>query len=1184
MSQHQRRIDRVRAIYPFNSGEPSALEFRQGDIIEVLAKLESGWWDGWCNGRRGWFPSNYVQLVETNEIGVITQPATPAESIEASSPNSSGYRTNNYSYSAAGLHDTYHRRPSYPEVMVNGEFVSQHQIDHSHNWAIHPDNASVGSTGSFNENTPSNSWTPQHSHMNNIHETQEDDMMAHHRIDPQDEKTNPNQFIPQKNSQDFVDQKRLSVGSFVLDHGHTESNHTPEEILAQWTERTTPNGRVYFCNMITQETTWDFDEVDKTTGRLSTKEAVENEDSSVHDPLDHNDSTLHGSNLHQEEPLTWQSLSSDIALVIHKLNQATQNGQSNLMISRAAAVVAAIRIMLYSSRAMEKEVKHLQDPLLHVPRNVVMSAVSKLVLSARMASEANGNSEPFVRVQRDAANVLTAVRNFVAAFQERQIPIDYVRPKLLKNTRLFGNIPSDLDSEVEISVYSRNYGTTDSLDEIRRPSAEPQSMLSGKSGSSSIGGGKSLVQKTKYPLNQDLIVNIKTYANQIYGSTDSMITAADHVLGSYDEPDEDETQKARSEIVLLFRHLSTHISQYMGVLEEIELNSIDSAHIPSLSSYRSSRQTLYTSVGFLFGTVQNLTNTHVEVHHGVYELRKAILGVENAVENILGSVNDMVEERKAWLGRSGKVSSIVSEEDSRSLPPWSPGFVTYSTLKEENEDDLESVEEHSSSDHEGETAVVECIDEDILKNLTIDSPGIRKDSCVSSSSGSRTIGSEKLRKRQYSMKIDEDRGINSGEPWYLGHDHNSDIVLLNLDGTVKGGTLVALVERLTMHNALDTSYIATFLLTYKSFCKTEEFVDCLERRYNMHPPEGLTPEELEDWTERKQKLVRLRVFNVIKNWLENYYNREDEMILDRLEFFTTTVIRDTSSFAADQLERLIRKRRETDAYEDVRTMVPNEKSRPIPIIPKNTNCLRLLDADPLEMARQLSLMDFKLYSTIRPIECLSKAWSLDDSEGNIAVNVKQSIDYCNRLTCWVTDSILSHEEAKKRAVFIKHWTQVADRCRGMNNYNTCMAILSAFDNSAIGRLRKTWELVGNRTNQMLGHIRKLMGANRNFTEYREMIHSINPPCIPFLGIYLQDLTFIEDGNPDFLKTSNTLINFAKRQKTADVIREIKQFQSPPYPLQALPRLQAFIRQNLNTDWDVDQLYKKSLLLEPRETL
>lgn len=144
-----------------------------------------------------------------------------------------------------------------------------------------------------------------------------------------------------------------------------------------------------------------------------------------------------------------------------------------------------------------------------------------------------------------------------------------------------------------------------------------------------------------------------------------------------------------------------------------------------------------------------------------------------------------------------------------------------------------------------------------------------------------------------------------------------------------------------------------------------------------------------------------------------------------------------------------------------------------------------------------------------------------------------------------------------------------------------MAILSAFDNSAIGRLKKTWELVSSRTSQSLAHIRKLMGSNRNFTEYREMIHSVNPPCIPFLGIYLQDLTFIEDGNPDFLKTSSNLINFAKQQKSAEVIREIKQFQSPPYIYQFVPEIQDFIKNQLETSRDIDFLYERSLELEPR---
>lgn len=163
----------------------------------------------------------------------------------------------------------------------------------------------------------------------------------------------------------------------------------------------------------------------------------------------------------------------------------------------------------------------------------------------------------------------------------------------------------------------------------------------------------------------------------------------------------------------------------------------------------------------------------------------------------------------------------------------------------------------------------------------------------------------------------------------------------------------------------------------------------------------------------------------MKNWLENYYNDEDEFILNKLQFFANTVIYDSSSFSAEQLNKLIRKRRELDANGGgLKKLIPNTAYGPTPIMPKNIQQIRLLETDPLELARQLSIMDFKLYSSIRPIECLGKAWSREGAEN--AVNVKQSIDYCNRLTSWVTGSILSNREAKKRVTVIKYWSQVAN--------------------------------------------------------------------------------------------------------------------------------------------------------------
>jgi len=54
----------VKALYDYSADDKTSLSFRQGDVIQVLTQLESGWWDGMVHGERGWFPSNYCTLVD----------------------------------------------------------------------------------------------------------------------------------------------------------------------------------------------------------------------------------------------------------------------------------------------------------------------------------------------------------------------------------------------------------------------------------------------------------------------------------------------------------------------------------------------------------------------------------------------------------------------------------------------------------------------------------------------------------------------------------------------------------------------------------------------------------------------------------------------------------------------------------------------------------------------------------------------------------------------------------------------------------------------------------------------------------------------------------------------------------------------------------------------------------------
>lgn len=64
-----------------------------------------------------------------------------------------------------------------------------------------------------------------------------------------------------------------------------------------------------------------------------------------------------------------------------------------------------------------------------------------------------------------------------------------------------------------------------------------------------------------------------------------------------------------------------------------------------------------------------------------------------------------------------------------------------------------------------------------------------------------------------------------------------------------------------------------------------------------------------------------------------------------------------------------------------------------------------------------------------------------------------------------------------------------------------------------------------------------------------------------------------------------IINFSKREKFAEVIREIKHYQSKPYNLTVIPSIQSYIDESLGalgTSDLNDRAWNLSLEREPRE--
>lgn len=167
-----------------------------------------------------------------------------------------------------------------------------------------------------------------------------------------------------------------------------------------------------------------------------------------------------------------------------------------------------------------------------------------------------------------------------------------------------------------------------------------------------------------------------------------------------------------------------------------------------------------------------------------------------------------------------------------------------------------------------------------------------------------------------------------------------------------------------------------------------------------------------------------------------------------------------------------------------------------------------------------------------------------------------------------------------------------------------VAIISGLNAVPVRRLKRTWELVNGRYIGLLTVCEAIIDPNKNFTNYRQLLTSIFPPCVPYIGmslfrvylpmgplliatpqgVFLTTLTFVQEGSRDMLP--DNLVNFRKRQKAAEVIYDIKRWQSQPHNFHPIVTVLVFIEDSLNAFSDQGDVGEKfwniSLLREPRE--
>ncbi|KAG8449160.1 hypothetical protein GDO86_016002 [Hymenochirus boettgeri] len=419
---------------------------------------------------------------------------------------------------------------------------------------------------------------------------------------------------------------------------------------------------------------------------------------------------------------------------------------------------------------------------------------------------------------------------------------------------------------------------------------------------------------------------------------------------------------------------------------------------------------------------------------------------------------------------------------------------------------------------------------------------------------------------------------------------------------IKGGTVDKLIERLTYHMYADPNFVRTFLTTYRSFCKPQQLLSLLIERFEIPDPEPTEADRLaiekgeqpistnlKRFRKEYVQPVQLRVLNVFRHWVEHHYYdfERDVELLERLENFISNVRGKSMKKWVESIAKIIGRKKQAQAN-GVSHNITFE-SLPPPIewhISRASHCetFDLMTLHPIEIARQLTLIESDLYRAVQPSELVGSVWTKEDKEIN-SPNLLKMIRHTTNLTLWFEKCLVETENFEERVAVFSRIIEILQVFQDLNNFNGVLEIVSAVNSVPVYRLDHTFEALQERKKKILDEAVEL--SQDHFKKYLAKLKSINPPCVPFFGIYLTNILKTEEGNPDFLKRhGKELINFSKRRKVAEITGEIQQYQNQPYCLRMEPDIRRFFENlnpmgNLGEKEFADYLFNKSMEIEPR---
>ncbi|XP_061554350.1 rap guanine nucleotide exchange factor 1b isoform X16 [Phycodurus eques] len=417
-----------------------------------------------------------------------------------------------------------------------------------------------------------------------------------------------------------------------------------------------------------------------------------------------------------------------------------------------------------------------------------------------------------------------------------------------------------------------------------------------------------------------------------------------------------------------------------------------------------------------------------------------------------------------------------------------------------------------------------------------------------------------VERRQKSAESAEDSEENVDELSLIDHKEIMSRITLkqeNDDGPdVRAGSGDILLVHATETDRKDlVLYCEAFLTTYRTFITPEDLIKKLHYRYTSfcHSPDTF-----------KKRVSKNTFFVLVRVVDELCLVELTEDILKQLMDLVFTLVCNGELSLARVLRKNI-----LDKVEQKKLLRYTNSLKPLAARGVSARPGTLHDFRSHEIADQLTLLDAELFYKIEIPEVL--LWAKEQNEEK-SPNLTQFTEHFNNMSYWVRSLIIQQEKAQDREKLLLKFIKIMKHLRKLNNFNSYLAILSALDSAPIRRLE--WQ---KQTSEGLEEYCTLIDSSSSFRAYRAALAEVEPPCIPYLGLILQDLTFVHLGNPDFIDGK---VNFSKRWQQFNILDSMRRFQQVHYELKRNDDIVSFFN-DFSDHLAEEALWELSLKIKPR---